>query len=68
MAGTPLLLGKAEGAGVVEPAEEKAVGRTYCGLQYLKGAYKKVAEGISARACRCRTSGSGFKLQEGNLD
>jgi len=35
--GTPLLRGKAERVGAVQPGEEKAPGRPYCGLSVLKG-------------------------------
>ena len=35
--GTPLLGGKAERVGVVQPGEEKALGRPYCSLSVLKG-------------------------------
>jgi len=35
-AGTPLLGGKAERVGVVQPGEGKAPGRPYCGLSALK--------------------------------
>ncbi|KFR12122.1 hypothetical protein N306_10402, partial [Opisthocomus hoazin] len=37
-------------------------------LQYLKGGYKKAAEGLFTRACSDRTRGNGFKLKEGRLD
>ncbi|GAB0193562.1 triadin [Grus japonensis] len=33
-------------------------------FQYLKGAYKKVGEGLFIRACSDRTRGNGFKLKE----
>jgi len=36
-AGTPLLLGKAERSGAVQPGEEKALGRPYCSLPVLEG-------------------------------
>jgi len=32
-------------------------------FQYLKWAYKKAGEGLSARACSDRTRDSGFKLK-----
>jgi len=35
--GVPLLRGKAERVGAVQPGEEKAMGRPYCGLSVLKG-------------------------------
>jgi len=37
MVGTPLLQGKSERVGVVQPGEEKAAGRSYCSLSILKG-------------------------------
>jgi len=36
-------------------------------FQYLKGAYKRAGEGHFTRACRDRTRGNGFKLQEGRF-
>jgi len=36
-------------------------------FQYLKGAYKKVGEGLLTRACSDRTRGKGFKLKEGRF-
>jgi len=36
-AGGPRLWGKAERVGVVQPGEEKALWRPYCGLSVLKG-------------------------------
>jgi len=36
-AGAPLLGGKAERAGAIQPGEEKAAGRPYCGLPVLTG-------------------------------
>ena len=36
-AGAPLLWGKAEGVGVVQPGEEKALGRPYCSFSVVKG-------------------------------
>ena len=35
--GTPLLQGKAEGVGAVQPGEEQAVGRPYSGLSVTEG-------------------------------
>lgn len=37
----PLLQKWAERPGDVQPREEKSSGRFRCGIQYLKGAYKK---------------------------
>jgi len=39
--GMNLLCGKAERVGVVQPGEEKALGRTYCSLPVLKGGLKE---------------------------
>ena len=36
-------------------------------FRYLKGAYRKVGEGLSVRACSRRTRGNGFKLEEGRF-
>jgi len=36
-------------------------------FQYLKGAYKKAAEGLLTRACSDRMRGNGFKLKEGRF-
>jgi len=36
---TPLLGGKAERVGAVQPREEKALGRPCCGLSVLKGGF-----------------------------
>ena len=36
-AGASLLRGQAERVGVVQPGEEKAAGRPYCGLSVPKG-------------------------------
>jgi len=66
-AGAPLLRGKAERVGAVQPGEEKAPARPYCSLQYLKGAYKKDEDKHFSRACCNRTRGNGFKLKEGRF-
>ena len=36
-------------------------------FSYLKGAYKKAAEGFFTRSCSDRTRGNGFKLKEGRF-
>jgi len=36
-------------------------------FQYLKGTYKKDAEGVFTRTCGDRTRGNGFKLKEGRF-
>jgi len=33
-------------------------------FRYLKGAYRKVGEGLSVRACSRRTRGNGFKPKQ----
>jgi len=65
--GAPLLRGKAERVGAVQPGEEKAVGRPYCSLSPLKGAYKKDGDRLFSRACCNRTRGNGFKVKEGRF-
>ena len=47
--GTPLLRREAERVGAVQPGEEKAVGRPYCGLSVLKGGLYKRGTGFLAR-------------------
>jgi len=67
--GTPLLWGKAERVGAVQPAEEKVF--PDCSLraafQYMKGAYKKAGEELFTRACSDRTRGNGVKPEEGRF-
>ena len=36
-------------------------------FQYIKGAYRRAGEGFIIRACRDRTWGNGFKLEEGRF-
>ncbi|KFQ05406.1 hypothetical protein N329_00863, partial [Haliaeetus albicilla] len=36
-------------------------------FQYLKGAYRKIGEGLFNRECSDRTRGNGFKLKEGRV-
>lgn len=43
---------QAEGAGVVEPGEEKALGRPHSGLLVPKGGCKKVGEGLFTSICK----------------
>jgi len=53
--------------GVVQPAEEKALGRPYRSLAVNEGAYKKAGEGLFTRACSDRTRENGFKPKEGRF-
>ena len=64
-AGTPLLWGRSERAGAVQPGEEKAPGRPLSSLPVPEGAYKKAGEGLFTRACGDRTRENGFRLKEG---
>ena len=36
-------------------------------FQFLKGAYKKAAEGLLVKECRDRTRSNGFKLKKGRF-
>jgi len=63
----PLLRGKAETVGAVQPGEEKTAGRPYSSLSVLKGAYRKDGENIFSRACCNRTRRNGFKVREGRF-
>ena len=56
----PLLWGKAERVGAVQPAKENAAGRPYCSLSVTEG-------GLVTGACSARTRGNGFKLKEGKF-
>ena len=51
----------------MQPGEETAPGRPYCGCSVLKGACRKEGERLLTRACSDRTRGSGFKLNEGGV-
>jgi len=65
--GTPLLWGKAERVGALQPGEEKAPGRPYSSLPVPEEVCKKTGEGLFTRACSDRTGGNGFKLKEGRF-
>ena len=49
-AGKPLLWGKAERVGAVQPGEEKTSGTPYCGLSVLKGGLQQSWRGASHKA------------------
>ena len=66
-AGAPLLWGKAERVGAVQPGEDKAAGRPYCSLPVPEEACKQAREGFFTRACSDRTWGNGFRLKEGKF-
>ena len=66
-AGAPLLWGKAERGGVVQPGEEQAMGRPCSSLSVPEGAYKKDGKNIFSRACCDRARSNGFKLREGRF-
>jgi len=53
--GTPLLGGKAERGGAIQPGEEKPPGRPYSSLPVPERAYKKAGEGLFTRAGSDRT-------------
>jgi len=67
MDGTPLLEGKDERVGAVQPREEKAPGRLRAAFQYLKGAYERAGEGLFTRAHSNSPRGNGFELKEGRF-
>jgi len=53
--------------GAVQPGEEKAAVRPYCGLPVPGGAYKKAGEGLFTRPWSDMTRSNGFKLKEGRF-
>ena len=65
--GTPLLCGKVERVGAVQPEEQKAPGRRYSSLPVPEWAYKRAGEGLITRAWSDRTRGNGFRLKEGRF-
>ncbi|PKU41170.1 hypothetical protein llap_8522 [Limosa lapponica baueri] len=50
--------------GVVQPGEEKALGRPYTGLSVHKGGYRRDGEGFLIREWSARTRGNDFELKE----
>jgi len=64
---TPLLRGKAERAGVVQPAEEKAPERPYSSLSVPEGGLQEGWGKSFSKACCDRTRCNGFKLREGRF-
>jgi len=62
-AGTPLLEGKAERAGAVQPGEKRLQGELTAAFRYSKKAYKKDGDKPFSRACCDRSRGNGFKLK-----
>ena len=60
-AGTPLLQGRDERAGAVQPGEEKALGRPEGSLSVPKGGAVRMRRFFS-RVCGDRIRANGFKL------
>jgi len=65
--GTPLLSGKAERVGAVQPGEEKAPGKPNCVLSVLRGGLQARWDRLFSSACCDRTRGNGFKLKKGRF-
>ena len=62
----PTLWRQAEGAGLVQPGEEKALqGDLVAAFQYLKGDYKQEGNQFLTQVDSDRTKGNGFKLKGG---
>ena len=53
--------------GLFSLGEEKAPGRSNCGLPVPEGAYRQAGEGLFTRAWSDSTRGNGFKLKEGRF-
>ena len=66
-AGAPPLRRQAQGAGLIQPGEEKAVRRPHCSLPVFKRGYEKDKNQLSTGVDSYRTRGNGFKLKEGRF-
>jgi len=53
--------------GLFSLEKRKLWGDLIAAFEYLKGAYKKVGEGLLTRSCSDRTRGNGFKLKESSF-
>ena len=62
----PSISEQAEGAGALQPEDEKAPGGPHSS-QYLKGTYWKVGEELFIKARRDRIRGNDFKLGVGRV-
>ena len=47
--------------------KKRLPGKLIAAFQHLKGAYRKAGQGFITRACKARTRGNGFKLEEGRF-
>jgi len=65
--GAPLLCGKAERVGVVQPGEKKAVGTPYSSLSVPEQGLNKRWGKYLQQGCCDRTRSNGFKLREGRF-
>ena len=64
-AGAPLIWGQAEGAGLVQPEEEKVQRDVIAAFQYIKGAYKWEDNQLFTWVDCDKTRGNYFRLKEG---